>query len=351
LTRLIGSFEDAFPGRVLGWYVEGSYADGTSIATSDIDLVAVFRGRFAHEGEREAAARLCAACARKSALELDVLVQCEDDLAGGAPPAFIWGSTCLHGEDVRNRGGVLPIETWARRRMQAAYWLTINVFNRPTPVRYPLSFPRPGEPFFGYDRRTVRLADRAEACTTRDLTRVTGWAATALLARQAGVYVARKSDCHVLYRAHLGGAWAGLLEEIYQRCRQEWRYLVPEAPRNRALLARMCRDVLGFENHFLAAYRDFVVGELESGDGAVVAEALDFLERVPFDDAGVRGALHEHARDGDGAVRQAGAEGAARSVFHAPGGNRSFGCGPKGGAESWEPAGLRAARLLAGLAG
>jgi hypothetical protein len=312
LSRLIGSFERAFPRRVLGWFIEGSYADGTSIATSDIDVVAVFRGRFLNDGEKDSAAQLCAGCARQSALELDVTFQCEADLAGGASPTFALGSTFIYGEDVRARVPLLPIDIWARRRMHAAYWLMIDVFKRPAVTTYPLDFPRSNEPHRGYDCRTVRLADGSEARSTRDLIRVTGWAATALLALKAHVYVARKSDCHTFYRERLGGEWAGLLDTIYQVCRQEWHYLVPAAPRDRATFAGICHRVLQFENYFLATYRDFVVRELQSGDSSAVAEALAFLERVPFDDACVRGALRERERDGESDVRHAAARILAR---------------------------------------
>lgn len=44
LQRTIGLFEDAFPGRVRGYYLFGSRMDRSAVATSDIDLVIVIRG-------------------------------------------------------------------------------------------------------------------------------------------------------------------------------------------------------------------------------------------------------------------------------------------------------------------
>ncbi len=38
LCELIHTFEDAFPNRIRGYYLEGSYADQTALRTSDIDL-------------------------------------------------------------------------------------------------------------------------------------------------------------------------------------------------------------------------------------------------------------------------------------------------------------------------
>ncbi|MEO7910884.1 MAG: nucleotidyltransferase domain-containing protein, partial [Roseiflexaceae bacterium] len=45
LRGLVGVFELHFPGRIRAYYVEGSYADRTAIATSDIDLVLIFKHR------------------------------------------------------------------------------------------------------------------------------------------------------------------------------------------------------------------------------------------------------------------------------------------------------------------
>jgi hypothetical protein len=43
---VIGIFEGAFPGRVRGFYLRGSHASDTSIASSDLDLLIVFKDRI-----------------------------------------------------------------------------------------------------------------------------------------------------------------------------------------------------------------------------------------------------------------------------------------------------------------
>jgi hypothetical protein len=96
------------------------------------------------------------------------------------------GGRLLYGQDVCRLYPLLPIEAWARERMHAAYWLLINVYHRPTPVHFPLTFPSPSDEFYGYTNRTFRLPDGREVPCTRNLVRTTGWDATALLALQAG---------------------------------------------------------------------------------------------------------------------------------------------------------------------
>jgi Nucleotidyltransferase domain len=53
IRGLIGIFEIAFPGRIRGCYLVGSYADGSAVALSDIDLRVVFKEGFADSAEEE----------------------------------------------------------------------------------------------------------------------------------------------------------------------------------------------------------------------------------------------------------------------------------------------------------
>ena len=44
LGPLIARLAEALPGHLAACYLEGSYADGTAVATSDIDLTIALRG-------------------------------------------------------------------------------------------------------------------------------------------------------------------------------------------------------------------------------------------------------------------------------------------------------------------
>jgi hypothetical protein len=175
--------------------------------------------------------------------------------------------------------------------MHSSYYRLGSLFGRTAPVRSPLTYPDPAGEFFGYDRRPVRLADGSLESSTRDLIRATGWEATALIAWRAGGYVARKSDCHRLYQQHIGDKWAPLLATIYQNCRQQWNYRIPTSPADRALLRQLCGRALEFENAFLAAYKSYLLGELQGADTEGRRCAHETLERMPFDDPEVIRAL------------------------------------------------------------
>jgi hypothetical protein len=44
LQGVIGLYEMIFPGRIRGYYLVGSYADGSAVAASDIDVEIWFKG-------------------------------------------------------------------------------------------------------------------------------------------------------------------------------------------------------------------------------------------------------------------------------------------------------------------
>lgn len=283
LRATVSAFEAAFPGRVRGYYVDGSHADGTGLPTSDLDLNIVFRDGFHGEAERAAAETLRDACARASELEYDAELMDEASLIAGASPTFKLGARLVYGEELRDAVPLVPLAEWTRDRMHTSCWRTIHLFGRPVPITLPLEYPDATAAYYGYDRRKTRLPGGGEAPGTRDLIRSTGWAATALVAWQAGQYVARKRDCHVTYRALIGDEWSDLLEDIYVLCRGQWQCLIPDAPAERARLRALCARTLGFERHFMDVYRRFLLAELRGGgDGARMA--LDVLERLPWRD-------------------------------------------------------------------
>jgi len=156
----------------------------------------------------------------------------------------------------------------------------------------------------------VRLPTGADAPSTRDLIRVTGWIATALLAYRTGVYVAAKSECPRAYRAHIGDAWAPLVEDLYQRCRNTWGYRIPSGEDEQRELRALCERTLQFENHFLEIYKNYVLAQLRADDTTSLNRALWVLERIVYCDESVRHAVQSLTEHGDVEVRCA----AARSL-------------------------------------
>ncbi len=143
LCGVVGIFETVFAKRIRSYYVEGSYADGTEVTTSDLDLTIVFKDRFRDDAERDTAAQLAGHCAALSGVELDIVLTDDGQLAEGVYPSLKMASRCVYGEDRREQLHLLPLDDWTRERMHAAYWLLVTVFQRPRVVTYPLTYPNP----------------------------------------------------------------------------------------------------------------------------------------------------------------------------------------------------------------
>lgn len=291
VQEVIRVYENAFLGQIAGYYVEGSYADRTYVATSDIDMAIVFGNHLAHGEVRRTAERLWVTSAHASTMEVDITVVDEDSLHEGVYPTLKLGSQLIYGQDVCSKYPILPLEAWTRERMHAAYCLLVAVYQRPTPIHLPLVFPKPEDEFYGYANRMVRLPDGKEVPCTRNLVRTTGWAATALLALQAKQYVVRKRDCSRLYRHFIGDEWSSLLEEISTHCRGEWQYLIPAERRDRQRLRALCERTLHFEQHFLTAYLPYLLEQLRSTEQEYVRLAVCFQEQLPLDDEEIMSVL------------------------------------------------------------
>ncbi|HEV2125671.1 MAG TPA: hypothetical protein VGW38_23200, partial [Chloroflexota bacterium] len=76
LRGIIGLFELVFPGRPRAYYLQGSGADGTAVATSDLDVRILFTGDLVGE-ELARGRRLASHCKRLSAIGLDLSVNGE----------------------------------------------------------------------------------------------------------------------------------------------------------------------------------------------------------------------------------------------------------------------------------
>jgi len=280
---VLSRFATALPGRLRAAYVLGSYTDASAVTTSDLDLELIVADRFA-TGELASVQAFLAECPTQADVELDIEVKDEASLQGGASPMLKLGSRLLWGDDLRPSLALIPLVEWTRDRMHTSYWRLAGLFARPLPLVTPLGYPDPADEFYGYARRTMRLPDGREAPGTRDLIRSVGWMATALVAYQAGQYVATKRACAPMYQEFIGDEWASLVEEMAEWVRGAWQYQIPSAPQDRARLRAICARTLGFENHFLGLYRRYAREELRGADPHGRRLACEALERTPLED-------------------------------------------------------------------
>jgi hypothetical protein len=117
LRRFVGAVEAAVAGRVRGYYLVGSYADGTAVAVSDLDLVVLVRGHL-DDAVGAAVRRLGDQLAPLCPARLDLTVSGEADATRDKP--FVkYGGRLVAGEDVRDRlvlAPPAPRDTWGTMR-------------------------------------------------------------------------------------------------------------------------------------------------------------------------------------------------------------------------------------------
>lgn len=314
LQAVIAIYEAAFPDQILGYYVDGSYADQTSVSGSDIDLTIVLDEGAAHDVP-DRIQQIASRCSALAKVEIDVGSSRPVDFAPGLPPQLKFGSVLLLGTDVRDRFPVMPMDAWTRDRMHTSYWRIASLFGRPKIVRRPLDYPDPRGEFYGYDARTIPFGGAQAVPSTRDLVRSVGWAATALVALRAGRYVTRKRDSHLAYRDVVGDGWTEWLDELMNACRQRWQYRVPETSADRQSLRRLCARTLAFERHYLVIYRRYLIGELRSADVERQLAALRPVTYAPWFDTAIEGALSQLCQAASQPVQQAARTGVQR--YHA----------------------------------
>ncbi len=323
IAGLVGLVELSFPGRARGYYLEGSYADGTAVAVSDIDMGIVFAGHLdPDEGRRFG--QLLDACKQISPCTLDVKAYSEAELAqvdtlGFQNPGHLimqsvglkLAGRLVYGQDTRAAIPLVPIETYARFMMHFPYRVFAVMRRNLEVLTVPLDYPDPAADFYGYARRQLRARDGTIHLATKQLLLTTAFTAGALVAHVAGQYVGNKRAAVELYRRWIGDEWAAVLEEIEVCCRERWGYLLPTASEDREHLRGLCRQGLTSENLFLARYREYLLAEIQHSDEAIRLFAVQRLGRLIYQDDAVVAALGE-ARASDAPEIQEAAEEALR---------------------------------------
>jgi hypothetical protein len=266
LRQAVETFEGAFPTAVSGYYLIGSYADGSAVGMSDLDLVVLFKGHL-ETVTKSKAWHVGDALAARCPARLDLTI------SGDADPTWEkeyvrLASLFLYGEDVRNKN-VLPSPHPGGRRRRGPSRVSMVYAARMLRelrgvgrLRFPLAFPDPSGAFYGYD--VIRHPEWYPPGVTsglRELVNAVLLVADALTPPGPNGEGARtKAQAMQFYRERVGGKWADYVEALYRDAKLRWEYLVPSSAAERTRLGALCEQTLGFENHFLARYRSRVRG-------------------------------------------------------------------------------------------
>ena len=262
LRGVIGIFESVFPNRIRGYYLKGSYTDGTAVPASDIDVDILFVDSFYSREEHEKAQRTSEYCSSISPIDLELNLYGEGQAFRLGLPELMFASVLLHGEDIRDKLVLIPLEWWQRILMHIPYRFFSRIRGNPEYLLFPLVYPDSKAEFYGYDTREARAADSSMHAGTKEIINCVGKSALAIIALKAKTYVNDKNDCLKQYQTRINDEWTHLIQDVYSKCRKTWEYFVPEDTEDRKQLKNICERTLAFENYFLSLYKEFLLAEL-----------------------------------------------------------------------------------------
>jgi len=249
LRGIVGIFAHAFPGRIRAAYLVGSYADGSAVALSDLDIRLVFRGAF-QEGEEDRFRQMRDSCRLLSPIEIDMPPLSEDRLQ--FDPAWMHevidigtNGRLLYGRELRSDLPIVDFETYFYHLTDAPLMFMSRV-HQVNPLRFPLDYPEPVEPLYGYD------GAKGKNKSLKMLVHIAGFVATCLIGMKAGRIVTKKKDWLPMYRVHIDDEWTSFLATLYGRCKEEWGYIVPTEDGDLQFLRETCRQALRFEELYAA---------------------------------------------------------------------------------------------------
>ena len=278
LTGLIGIYEMAFPQQISAYYLLGSYTDQTAAADSDLDLIAIFSGS-PDPADMARFRQLTAYCGQITSVQLDCVPLAEATLQQGAKASHKAGHL-LYGVDVLKDVPLEPLDEHIQRCMFLAFRALHVLRGQPETLTYPLDYPDSTGEFYGYERYGSYLGGDDFGPGLRILVTGATMIATTLLALQTGLQAGTKGAALALYTEHIGDEYAGYLQTLYQACKLDWRYTIPQAEANREQLRELCVQFLALENHFLAACRPTLQANLQSENQTLQHFAHECDQRI-----------------------------------------------------------------------
>jgi nucleotidyltransferase-like protein len=260
LHRVVNRLEQDFPRRVVGYYLRGSFADGTANDLSDVDLAVVTKEVADSLSVSRAIQWVAPSWPTFETVALSVS-QLNDRNIADLLVGIKWGSQLLHGEEVRER--IIPQEHDYTRAVIRQCRAGIAMLRDAVSVQQPLNYPDPDGQFFGYEAtvvegkkavRKLRWYRPGTTEGTKEFASVVARCATGLVAVRGGPLIARRADVIPTYSAAVADEWTEFVRAVHVACRETWAYRVPTEHHDRTHLRDLCRRMPDFERHSLRSF-------------------------------------------------------------------------------------------------
>ncbi len=273
IEAIINIYESAFPNRVRGYYLVGSYGDDTYISNSDVDMEIVFKETLS-DGEKMRCENIKKSCRALTPIQLDLPVKDEANLHQFDNVALKLASKFVYGEDIRQSIPLPDMETYLKNiSIPTQRGLTVRF--RSEVVKLPLEYPVENDGYYGYIPYTYRNVSTPIKLWVFNV----GWLATFLLVYKARVYVPSKRHMLRLYREHINDEWTDFITEVYENGRNKWHYQIPKGKDDTVLFERLCQQTLAFENYVANVYISYLQQELQSGNSTLANLRLNAFKR------------------------------------------------------------------------
>ena len=279
LSSFIDLCEMTFPERIRCYFLLGSYSDGSAVEDSDIDMGVLFKEDF-HEGERDHFKEFLHDCNLLSPIRLDITPVAEASYTEATPG--VKAAVLLYGENALAHIPQLPLERTLPFTIFGAFHHPWLLRRKEPGLTYPLGYPDPEGEFYGYERWGSFYGGGSFGPGIRILVNSVTMIATALLGLKAHQQVGTKSRSIYDYKKYVHDDWTSYLINLYETCKTEWRYKLPETQEDRDFLHDLCKQTLDYENAFFSYCRPTLLANLGSEDRYTRLLALQSLQRVAY---------------------------------------------------------------------
>lgn len=247
LEGVIGIVELMFPRRVRAYYLTGSYAEGTAVPHSDLDLVIIFKGAC-QPGEADNLRQLRHHASQLAPMRLDLVPKCEAELLEKGATGLKLSGRFLLGEDISAQIPFEPIAQYQHDVYQAFLTYQREIRGKPQQLSCPTTAPDPTGEFLGYEKFGIGFGGDSFEPGTRLLINLTSIGATASLAFMHGERAGSKWQAIQKYQQLIGDEWGGWLVELYQLAKVELGYQIPTNTAVRHHLRDLIQQTSTFEN-------------------------------------------------------------------------------------------------------
>lgn len=278
LQGFIALCELQFPKRIKGYFLAGSYLDGTAVPSSDLDILTVF-SKTASEQELETFWRMHYQINLLSPATLGAAPISESTLAKGVL-AYMKSAKLFYGEDIIRDAPLVTNELASQRLIAGGLKLLKRFHGAKEPLSLPLPFPSTNAPYYGFNFSSTVTPDGEKSA--KRMVNLVARMTAARLVLATGIQPKSKRDSIMQYKEKVGGSWANFAEDIYLVLNQEQHYLMPKTQEEKGYLEHLCQQMLEFENNFLEEVKPLILAALHSNNESEKAWGLECQRYVKF---------------------------------------------------------------------